>query len=85
LKRAQKAERKLRDALVDLDELRLSAEEGDGEDGEDEDPGGKRRNGERRDSRGRIQAINYKMRALMWAQLARRVAPSNIPAIWQHL
>ena len=36
--------------------------------------------GQGRDGRGRFQAINYKMRALVWAQLARRVSPCNVSA-----
>ena len=91
LKRAQMAEGKLQAALEAIDELTAAAEgaEAEGEDTESEDEGSgqtgvrkraRKEIGERRDRRGRFQASSWRTRVLVWAQLARRVAPSQIAA-----
>ena len=80
LRRAQKAE-------ADLKELQAVLEEESEEEPEEELEEGRelkrKSTGRLRDSNGRLRAIGYKTRVLIWAQLARRVAPTTVAAnIW---
>ena len=86
LRRAQKAEAR-------VEELQAALEEEDPEEGDEPEEGvgaaeqasprtqrKRRRTGRRRGSNGRFEALSSRVRILAWAQLARRVAPSNISA-----
>ena len=72
LKRAQGAEAALKELQATLEE------DVEMEEAEEEEP--RTRQTARRDARGRYQTMPQKLRVLIWAQLARRVAPSAIAA-----
>ena len=77
LKRAQKAEANEIDLKNQIDEL-LEQEQGESPDSPTEEGPAKKM--ARRDEKGRFTALPWRIRVLIWAQLARRVPPSAINA-----
>ena len=75
LKRAKVAEAALAEAVKELQET-LEEEPEEEEDSDEEDAAAVESS--RRDARGRWKAMPQKLRVLIWAELARRVAPSAV-------